>query len=162
VQCVDRRAELIPNVKPGMAMSWDSIPIRIQTFTGFLPMWCGLATPEQASALAEHLRNPATFGARYGVRTLSLAERMYSMERSSNPSNWLGPVWIIANYLVWRGLVNCRLTDQATALANSTINLLARDLASSGSLNEYYQPDTGEPLSHTGFMDWNLLVLEMF
>jgi hypothetical protein len=30
-----------------------------------------------------------------------------------------------------------------------------------GSLNEYYHPDTGAALSHKGFMDWNLLVLEM-
>jgi len=28
-------------------------------------------------------------------------------------------------------------------------------------LNEYYHPDTGTALSHKGFMDWNLLVLEM-
>jgi putative isomerase len=39
--------------------------------------------------------------------------------------------------------------------------LLARDLKVNGSLNEYYQPDTGAALSHKGFMDWNLLVLEM-
>jgi len=29
------------------------------------------------------------------------------------------------------------------------------------SLNEYYHPDTGAALSHKGFMDWNLLALEM-
>lgn len=42
VQCVDRRSELIPNVKPGIPMSWHSLPLCIQTFTGFLPLWCGL------------------------------------------------------------------------------------------------------------------------
>ena len=51
VQCVDRRRELIPSVKPGMDMSWQALPLRIQVFTGFLPLWCGLATPEQATAL---------------------------------------------------------------------------------------------------------------
>lgn len=161
VQCVDRRAELIPNVKPGMAMSWDSLPLRIQTFTGFLPMWCELATREQAVSLVEHLRNPSTFGAQHGVRTLSRAERMYSLERSGNPSNWLGPIWIISNYLAWKGLVNYRYKDDAAELASRTLALLAKDLTSSGSLNEYYHPDTGAALSHKGFMDWNLLVLEM-
>jgi len=29
------------------------------------------------------------------------------------------------------------------------------------SLNEDYHPDTGAALSHKGFMNWNLLVLEM-
>jgi putative isomerase len=28
-------------------------------------------------------------------------------------------------------------------------------------MNEYYHPDSGQPLSHKGFVDWNLLALEM-
>lgn len=161
VQCVDRRAKLIPAIPRGMDMSWSSIPLRIQTFTGFLPMWCKLASREQAAELVEHLQNPKTFAAEYGVRTLSAAESMYSLAASSNPSNWLGPIWIVANYLVWKGLVEYGYTNEATSLANRTASMLAADLASSGSLNEYYHPDTGKPLSHTGFMDWNLLILEM-
>lgn len=35
------------------------------------------------------------------------------------------------------------------------------DLDTNGSLNEYYHPDTGAALSHKGFIDWNLLVMEM-
>jgi putative isomerase len=46
-------------------------------------------------------------------------------------------------------------------LADKTLRLLAADVAENGSLNEYYHPDTGAPLSHKGFMDWNLLVIEM-
>ncbi|MGO4514382.1 trehalase family glycosidase [Terriglobus sp. 2YAB30_2] len=161
VQCQDRRAELIPNIKRGMDMSWSAIPIRIQTFTGFLPLWCDLATKEQAEDLRQHFLNPATFGGKYGVRTLSRAENMYSLAASSNPSNWLGPVWIIANYFVWNGLRQYGFTREAEALAAATTQLLAQDLRVNGSLNEYYDPDTGKALSHRGFMDWNLLVLEM-
>jgi hypothetical protein len=40
-------------------------------------------------------------------------------------------------------------------------SFLSRDLEANGSLNEYYHPDTGAALSHKGFLDWNLLVLEM-
>ncbi len=36
-----------------------------------------------------------------------------------------------------------------------------RHLKANGSLHEYYHPDTGAALSHKGFMDWNLLALEM-
>jgi putative isomerase len=39
--------------------------------------------------------------------------------------------------------------------------MLAADLAKTGTLHEYYHPDSGAPLSHAGFLDWNLLVLEM-
>lgn len=161
VQCADRRAELIADIARGMDMSWQTLPLRIQTFTGFLPMWCALATKDQAAALAEHYRNPRTFNAKGGVRTLSAQERMYSLVRSTNPSNWLGPVWIIANYLVWKGLTDYGFVQDAAQLGERTAAMLARDLTVNGSLNEYYHPDTGEPLSHAGFMDWNLLVLEM-
>ena len=162
VQCTDHRASLIPNIRRGMDMSWNSLPLRIQTFTGFLPMWCGIATKEQAASLVDlHYRNPETFYARGGVRTLSQQETMYSLTRSSNPSDWLGPIWIIANYMVWSGLKRYGYDAEAADLADKTISLLSSDVAKSGSLNEYYHPDTAEPLSHAGFMDWNLLVLEM-
>ena len=161
VQCIDRRKELIPNIRPGMDMSWRSILLRIQTFTGFLPMWCKLTSAEQNQHLLRHLNNPETFAGRYGVRSLSAQESMYSLVASSNPSNWLGPVWIIVNYFIWSGLEKNGFAREARSLAARTAKMLAADLASSGSLNEYYHPDTGKALSHKGFMDWNLLVLEM-
>jgi putative isomerase len=162
VQCVDRRAELIPTVKRGMDMSWKSLPLRIQMFTGFLPLWCGIASQTQADALVKtNYLADDRLCARWGVRSLSSRESMYSLAFSSNPSNWLGPVWIIVNYFAWKGLRRYGFHEEAAALADKTIALLASDLKVNGSLNEYYHPDTGAALSHKGFMDWNLLVLEM-
>jgi len=162
VQCVDRRRELISHVKAGMDMSWQCLLLRVQTFTGFLPLWCGLATPDQAKALVQtnYLADDRLRG-NWGVRSLSSKESMYCMDFSSNPSNWLGPVWIIVNYFVWKGLKDFGFHDEASDLADKTVRLLSTDLARNGSLNEYYNPDTGIALSHKGFMDWNLLVLEM-
>lgn len=161
VQCKDRRAELIPDIPRGMDMHWQTIPLRIQTFTGFLPLWCGLATKEQAEALRGHFLDPRTFYSKAGVRTVSAAETMYDLRASTNPSNWLGPVWIVSNYFVWRGLKNYGFTAEAADLSARTVRLLSDDLTASGSLNEYYHPDTAMALSHKGFMNWNLLVLEM-
>ena len=162
VQCVDRRAELIPTVRRGMDMSWRCLPMRIQMFTGFLPLWCGIAPQQNAQKLvsANYLADDRLC-ARWGTRSLSDRETMYSLEFSSNPSNWLGPVWIIVNYFVWKALQRYGYKKEADALADKTILLLSRDLETNGSLNEYYHPDTGAALSHKGFMDWNLLVLEM-
>lgn len=163
VQCVDRRAELIPsNIPRGMAMSWKCLPLRIQMFTGFLPMWCGLASTEQANELLHlHYLNSDKFRAEAGVRSLSSEETMYSLARSSDPSNWLGPIWIVANYFVWKGFKAYGFEEAAADLAGKTIRVLSSDLAATGSLNEYYHPDTGKPLSYPGFVDWNMLVLEM-
>jgi putative isomerase len=63
--------------------------------------------------------------------------------------------------LVWSGLKQYGFEREAIELAARTTKMLAADLAKNGSLNEYYHPDTGLSLSHKGFMDWNLLVLEM-
>jgi putative isomerase len=162
VQCVDRRAELIPTVKRGMDMSWNSLPMRLQMFTGFLPLWCGIASQAQANELVKvNYIADDRLCARWGVRSLSSRESMYSLAFSSNPSNWLGPVWIIVNYFGWKGLQRYGFQKEAGELADKTIALLAADLKVNGSLNEYYHPDTGAALSHKGFMDWNLLVLEM-
>jgi putative isomerase len=162
VQCVDRRAELIPTVRRGIDMSWRCLPMRIQMFTGFLPLWCGIAPQQNAQKLlgTNYLADDRLC-ARWGARSLSDRETMYSLEFSSNPSNWLGPVWIIVNYFVWKALQRYGYKKEADALADKTILLLSRDLETNGSLNEYYHPDTGAALSHKGFMDWNLLVLEM-
>jgi putative isomerase len=162
VQCVDRRAELITKVPRGMDMSWRCLPTRIQMFTGFLPLWCGIAPQQNAQKLvsANYLSDDRLC-AKWGARSLSSRESMYSLEFSSNPSNWLGPVWIIVNYFVWKALQRYGYNKEADALAVKTLLLLSRDLEANGSLNEYYHPDTGAALSHKGFMDWNLLVLEM-
>ncbi|HEX7632241.1 MAG TPA: trehalase family glycosidase [Lacunisphaera sp.] len=161
VQCVDKRRELI-NYPPGMDMSWSSVPIKFQSFTGFLPLWSGLAIKTQAAELVQaNYVADQRFRADWGVRSLSSLEPMYCMNFSSNPSNWLGPVWIIVNYLTWRGLKNYGFDTEARDLADKTLKLLAQDLATNGSLNEYYHPDTGAAISHKGFLDWNLLAVEM-
>ncbi len=162
VQCVDRRAELIPSVARGMDMSWKCLPMRIQMFTGFLPLWCGIAPQQNAEKLVNtNYLADDRLCARWGARSLSDRETMYSLEFSSNPSNWLGPVWIMVNYFVWKALQRYGYKKEADALAEKTLLLLSRDLEANGSLNEYYHPDTGTALSHKGFIDWNLLVLEM-
>lgn len=162
VQIEDDRVKYIPKIPRGMDFSYRSLPLRIACFTGFLPLWCGVASPEQAGAVLDNnWRADDHFQAAFGCRTLSSRETMYSMAMSGNPSNWLGPVWTIANYFVWRALSNFGNPGEADSIARATIRLLAADLRNSGSLNEYYHPDTGSPLSHAGFMDWNLLVLEM-
>jgi putative isomerase len=145
-----------------MDMSWKCLPMRIQMFTGFLPLWCGIASQAQASELVKvNYTADDRLRASWGIRSLSSRESMYSLAFSSNPSNWLGPVWIIVNYFAWKGLQRYGFQREADELADKTIALLGADLERNGSLNEYYHPDTGEPLSHNGFIDWNLLVLEM-
>lgn len=146
----------------GMPRDWHGLIQRIGVWSGFLTLWAGLATPEQARRVVEgHYRDGRTFNAPYGVRTLSRLERMYNVRASGNPSSWLGPVWGVSNYLTFRGLVRCGFDADARELAEKTIRLFARDLERFGALHEYYEPDSGEPILNRGFQNWNYLVLNM-
>ncbi len=135
---------------------------RIEGWSGFLALWSGIATAEQAKRMVEeHLKNPKTLGSPYGIRTLSKMEKMYGLYASSNPSNWNGPVWGISNYMVFRGLVKYGFTDEAKAMAGKTIALFGQDYAANDALHEYYNPDTGQPIMNKGFQNWNYLVMNM-
>lgn len=146
----------------GQPRSYDCLIQRFSVWSGFMALWAGIATPEQAAEIVERqYRDPRSFNAAAGVRTLSPLEKMYDTRASGNPSSWQGPIWINVNYLVFRGLVRYGFTEEARELAEKTILLLGRDYERFGALHEYYLPDNGEPVLNKGFQNWNLLVLNM-
>lgn len=164
VQCEDARDKYIPKDIPrGMDFSWKTLPLKIKMFTGFLPMWCEIATPQQAQFMVErHLRNEKEFNAAYGVPSLAKCEKMYAPEvKTANPSNWLGPIWILSNYMVYRGLKSYGFDRDAAELAAKTRRLLCRDIAEQGTIHEYYHPDTGYADYNAGFLSWNVLAVLM-
>jgi putative isomerase len=141
---------------------YDCLIQRLEGWSGFMAMWAGIATPEQARRMVEeHLKNGRTLGASYGVRTLSKMEKMYGLYASNNPSNWDGPIWGISNYMVFRGLVRYGFKEEADAMVNKTVALFGDDYVKNDALHEYYNPDTGEPIVNKGFQNWNYLVMNM-
>ena len=146
----------------GYPPDWDCLIQRIGVWSGFLGLWAGVATQEQAERIVqEHYRNEKTFGSAFGVRTLSRMEKMYNLRPVGNPSSWLGPIWGISNYLTWSGMLKYGMEDDARDLAEKTVKLFGSDLKRFGDFHESYQPDNGEPLVNKGFQSWNLLVLNM-
>lgn len=140
-------------------------PCLIQRFgvwSGFMAMWAGIATPEQAQRMTkENLLDERTFCAPYGVRTMSKLEKMYNLRATHNPSNWQGPVWGISNYMVFRGLVRYGLNAEARMFAEKTITLFGEDISKNSTLHEYYNPDTGEGIINPDFQNWDYLVLNI-
>ena len=98
--------------------------------------------------------------AEYGVRTVASDEASDCLEKTSNPSNWLGPVWIVSNWVVYRGLKDYGISSYKD-LAERTVRLLGENLEKSGEMYESYLPDNGEPCLYPHFFNWDLLVLEM-
>lgn len=145
----------------GRPRHWDGLIQRIDVWSGFMALWAGVATEEQAERVVMRYRDKRTFNCEAGVRTLSRLEKMYCEVGSNNPSCWLGPVWGIANYLTFRGLVKYGFLDDAKELCERTIVMLGKDILRSGVMHEYYSPDSGEPIINPGFQNWNMLVLNM-
>lgn len=146
----------------GAPRHWHCLIQRIGCWSGFLAMWSGIATKEQAERMVkENLMDERSYWAPYGIRTLSKYEKMYTIKKSGNPSCWLGPVWGVSNYLVFRGLVKYGFEKEARELAEKTIGLFENDIKTSGELHEYYDPEGGNPIMNPGFQNWNLLSINM-
>lgn len=158
---VDIKTRVFDWFHEGLGVFWKTLPIKIRVWSGFIPAFAKFATPEQVMHLAEHYRDENTFHSAYGVATLAKDEKMFNLEVTNNPSNWLGPIWLVANYVVFKGLLNYGYREEAKELCHNTLKLLGEDLEKTGSLHEYYNPFTGEPIMNGGFLNWNILALTM-
>lgn len=145
----------------GLGVFWKTLPIKIRTWSGFIPMWAKIATPEQAKVMVKHIFDEATFHSDFGLVTLAKDEKMFDLSITNNPSNWLGPIWLVANYVVFRGLMNYGYEKEAKIICHRSLKLLGMDMEKTGSLHEYYNPFTGEPIMNGGFINWNILVINM-
>ena len=153
---------IVPKKHSGAPRHWDCLIQRIGCWSGFLALWSGVATLEQANRMVkENLLDKDGFWSPYGVRSLSKYEKMYCVKESGNPSCWLGPAWGISNYLVFKGLAKYGFIEEAKELGEKTARLFEKDIANSGELHEYYDPENGEPIMNPGFQNWNLLSLNI-
>ncbi len=133
-------------------------PVKIKTWTNLVPLWAGIATPVQAGRMIrEHLLQPGEFWSPNGVRTVAKNEPSYD----PHAGYWKGPVWILSNYLMMRGLLNYGFKAEAAELADKTERLLVADFQKTGGMNENYDPETGEPDAAGHFVSWNLLAEHM-
>jgi len=103
---------------------------------GFLPLWAGIATPQQAQRLVAKLTDTTAFWRKYGVPSLSAQDAYY------NPKGyWNGPVWVEWNYLIMRGLLNYGYKKEAIALVDKICEGMIEVLKKDHNLWEFYSPD---------------------
>lgn len=140
---------------------WHSLPIKITTWAGLLPLWNKVATPLQAERAIKRYLNKDGLLSEYGIRSVAKNEKMFGNFDSGNPSCWLGPIWINANYFTYIALKNYGYDDLAKDIAIKTIKLLGKDLEENGQFHEYYNSETGKGVRGLGFQSWNFLVIRM-
>jgi len=144
-----------------------------QSWTGLLPLYAGIPSPQRADRLIRKLTDPAGYWGPWGVRTAPADDVFFHQARRvmvyderrnqrSPVSNWSGPVWVLANYYLARGLARYGESARARELALKTVRLLANGLAQQGRLHECYD-DLGRGLwpEQGTFISWNLLALTL-
>lgn len=145
-------------IHKGQPRFWHSLPIKITTWAGLLPLWNKIATKEQAEKCVKHIQEKDSLFCKNGIRSIAKYEKMYGIYKTGNPSCWIGPVWINACYFAYVGLKNYGYNELARKIAESVICLLGKDLEKNGEFHEYYNPETGEGVNNKGFQSWNFLV----
>ena len=110
--------------------------LKRQEIIGFLPMWAGLASPDQAQRLVSALTDPARFCRPFGVPSLSADDPYY------NPTGyWNGPVWVEWAYLVERGLIQYGYKREARDLVDRVAAVMIERLKEDHTFWEFYSPD---------------------
>ena len=128
----------------------------VKTIAAYWNLLAGVASAEQADALAAELRNPSTFGRKHRVPTTPADEKGF------NPSGgyWRGAVWSPTNTMVVRGLERYDKHDLATEIALEHLGRVAEVFQATGTVWENYAPDVatlGKP-AKPDFVGWTGIV----
>ncbi|GHV30534.1 glycoside hydrolase [Bacteroidia bacterium] len=110
----------------------------IKTIAGFWPLIGGVASAQQAQALAAQLQNPKTFGRKYPVPTLSADQNAYK----SSGDYWNGAVWAPTNTMVIRGLEKYGYDSLASTIALKHLEQVAGVFKQTNTIWENYMPDS--------------------
>jgi len=107
---------------------------KVKTAAVFLPLWAGVADPDQAARLVEHLENKRQFASPFPVPSTAMDDPAFTDDM------WRGPVWINCNYLVIEGLRRYGYRAAARRIALKTLREIARWYGKRGVFFEYYDP----------------------
>ena len=110
--------------------------IKRMEIIGFLPLWAGIASPDQAKALVGHLTNPEKFWRKFGIPSLAADDSYYN-----DKGYWNGPVWVQWNYLIMRGLMDYGYENEAKELVDRVTTVMYERLTKDHNLWEFYSPD---------------------
>lgn len=133
--------------------------LRRQEIIGFLPMWAGVCSDEQAARLVETLTDTTKFWRKYGVPTLSAADEWYS-PYVDYCCKWNGPVWLLWDYMVFRGLINYGYNDLALELADKMLLAASTQLSKNHNYWESYSPDN-EVLNCPSNYIWDAIIARL-
>jgi hypothetical protein len=113
----------------------------VKTVAAFWTLLAGVASPEQADALAAELRNPQSFGRKHRVPSTPADQAGF------DPAGgyWRGSVWPSTNTMVIRGLERYGKHDLAREIALEHLRMVGEVFQTTGTVWEDYAPDAAKP-----------------
>ncbi len=130
-------------------------PLPGSTIGGLLPILLEELPDDIVERISARLADPADFGTRYPVPSVSRGHRAYRAEPSGGTLLWRGPTWINTNWYLVRGLRRHGRDVLARSIEDASLQLVERS-----GFREYYNPETGQGYGARGFA-WSALVLDM-
>ena len=112
--------------------------IGVWSHSGFLPLWAGIATPEQAKRLRDHLVSKK-FWTAMPVPSVARDDPAFKNDM------WRGPTWANINYLIIRGLQRYGFEKEAADLRDRTLAGIAEWYGKTGAVYEFYDCDGKTP-----------------
>lgn len=120
--------------------------IKVMGAECWLPLWAGIATPEQARQVLDKMLDPTKFNSTVPLGTLEISHLRFRPTRGY----WRGPVWIDQVYFGVMGLCKYGFDKEADMFVRKYI-ANAQGLLTDGPIHENYNPLTGETLNCPNF-----------
>jgi glycogen debranching enzyme len=122
------------------SFEFEGKSLKRKELIGFLPMWAHVASKQQAAALVKHLTNEQSFWRPYGIPTLAANDPNYT-PFVDGCCRWNGPVWLLWDYMVYRGLRNYGYEDLAEKVGQKMLSAVTTQLEINHHMWESYSPD---------------------
>jgi glycogen debranching enzyme len=122
------------------SFEFEGRSLRRKELIGFLPMWAHVATKEQAKELVKHLADDKSFWRTYGVPTIAANDPHYT-PFVDGCCRWNGPVWLLWDYMVFKGLKNYGYEKLAKELSAKMMLAVTTQLEINHHFWESYSPD---------------------
>lgn len=105
------------------------------TIATLMPLYAGTISKDKADQLVRLLENQHVFGSHFPIPSVPINSPWFRQH-----TYWQGPTWVNTNWLIIDGLRRMGYHDHATALTESTI-----DMVKSAGCYEYFSPLDGSP-----------------
>jgi hypothetical protein len=119
---------------------FEGASLKRKELIGFLPLWAHVASKEQAAALVKHLTDPKSFWRKYGIPTIAADDPQYT-PFVDGCCRWNGPVWLLWDYIVMRGLRNYGYNELADKVGTKMLDAVTTQLSINHHFWESYSPD---------------------